>query len=235
MAPETKAMLFALTSPHPSIALPDFNRWYDERHAPSRAACPGVHSVCRFHLDDENKTSKRVGDWTWLATYELEEESALQTQEYKNARDEDGDDESRMFAFLSRRVYRLLEDKRRDDYNSFTSSGKSRLMLVKGLSTRASARDGSPRDIEQLSKGELANAPNSDGWLRSSIWQLSTAADPRTWEEQTDVPKLMVLHEWEDRDNVRQDGALAQAFDREATGSGLPTTETALLKLWKQF
>ena len=227
-------MLFALTSPHPSIPLPDFNKWYDERHAPSRAACPGVHSVCRFHLDDETKTSRRVGDWTWLATYELEEQGALQTQEYKNARKEDGDDETRMFDFLSRRVYRLLKDKRRDDYEDFASSGRSRLMSVVGLSSAASTNDG----IEQISKNGVANTSTSNSWLRSSVWQLSTAADPRTWEEQTDVPTLMLLHEFEDSDEARQGGALAQVLNpsnQEAAHSGLPTKEAALVKLWKQF
>lgn len=226
MATETKAMLFALTSPHPSVSLPEFNKWYDERHAPSRAACPGVHSVCRYHLDDEMKTSQRVGDWTWLATYELEEKSALQTQEYKNARQEDGDDETQMFDFLSRRVYRLLEEKRRDDYKDFASSGRSRLMSVVGLSSAVSTNDA----IEQTSRDGAANTSASDGWLRSSAWQLSTAADPRTWEEQTDVPKLMILHEFEDSDEVRQNGALAPAAQ-----SGLHAREAALLKLWKQF
>lgn len=231
-------MLFALTSPHPSLSLADFNKWYDERHAPSRAVCPGVHSVCRFHLVDEAKTSRRVGDWTWLATYELEDENALQTEEYKNARKADGDDESKMFEFLSRRVYRLVEDKRQDSYTTFATGGKSRLLSVIGLSNGASTSDGDGERIQQLSKSEIARASTNSGWLRSSVWELSTAADPRTWEEQTDVPKLLLLHEWENINAVWQNGALSQVLDpseRAGGQGGVQTKEAALLMLWKQF
>lgn len=234
MAAQTTAMLFALTSPHPSLSLPDFNKWYDERHAPSRAVCPGVHSVCRFHLVDDAQTSRRQGDWTWVAIYELESEETLQTEQYKQARKNDGDDESTMFDFLSRRVYRLLEDSRRDDYAAFASSGRSRLMAVVGLQPDGVSESSIMETLETYRREHMTNKSGDEGWLRSSFWQLSAAADPRTGEEQTDASKLLVLHEWEDTSAGRENNALGKALS-SGEGVDVQLQENALLKLWKQF
>lgn len=232
-APQQTAMLFALTSPHPSLSFDDFNKWYDERHAPARAVCSGVNRVCRFHVVDKGTGSTRVSDWTWLATYELDSEDALKTEEYKNARKADGDDESKMFDFLSRRVYKLLEDKRRNDYRDFASSGKSRLLTVIGLHPSSTSEE---KSIEQYAQKQLEDAAADKGWLRSSFWQLSTAADPRTWQEQLDVPKLMVLHEWEETP-ASLEGSALQQINGSSVGQSEheQMREKALLRLWKQF
>ncbi|KAK3680615.1 hypothetical protein LTR37_021141 [Vermiconidia calcicola] len=126
--PHTTAMLFALTSPHQSLSLDDFN------------TC-----VCRFRAEDDTSAEKaealrkggslstRIEAWSCLAMYELENEEALKTDQYKKAREEDGDDESKMFDFLSRRVYKVLSDKRRDDYAQLATSGRTRYMTVVSL------------------------------------------------------------------------------------------------------
>ena len=96
---EFTAVLYALTSKHPSQSQEPFDKWYDEIHAPSRARCPGVHRVTRFVATDGAQPQ-------WLATYELADLSALQTPEYKKARENDGDDEFKWFELLDRRVYK---------------------------------------------------------------------------------------------------------------------------------
>lgn len=161
-----------------------------------------------------------MGDWTWLAVYELENEAVLKSEEYKRAREADGDDESRMFGFLSRRVYTLVEDGKSEDYGQSLRGGKSRIMSINGLHASA----GSEGEILEQYDGTVARS----GWLRTSSWRLSTAADPRTWEEQTNVPEVLVLQEWEDTSAVRA------RLDAAADASDL-TQEKASLRLWKQF
>lgn len=224
MPSPTTALLFALTSPRPSLPLAEFNQWYDERHAPSRAACPGVNNVCRFQLVDDATENKRVGDWTWLAVYELETEDVLKSEEYKRAREADGDDESRMFEFLSRRVYTLVEDKKSEDYEKYLQNGKSRIMSMVGLL----ASKGNGREVLEQYKRSTKGVAADHGWLRTSSWSLATAADPRTWEEQSDVPSLLVLQEWEDT-------GLLRGLQDSARGTRNEIGEKALLKLWKQF
>lgn len=232
-------MLFALTSPYPSLALPDFNKWYDERHAPSRAACPGVLAVSRYLLDDDDaRNSKRVGHWTWLAVYELEEEANLHTEEYKNARKNDGDDESKMFDFLSRRVYRLIEDQRSADYSTAVSSGNSRLMVVVGSKAGDAVGSTSQDLLERYGAASGADRPRDEGWLRSSFWRLSAATDPRNGQEQTDTPDLLALHEWVDSDTTRESDAVQKLLAPPAKGTAgdsAQVVEKAVLRLWKQF
>lgn len=167
----------------------------------------------------------RVGDWTWLAIYELKHEAALKSDEYKRAREADGDDESRMFEFLSRRVYTMIEEEKSENYEQVVTSGKSRIMSMAGLQ----APEGDGKDtVERFKEEEAQKTFARSGWLRTSSWKLSTAADPRTWEEQTNVPELLVLQEWEDSDHLR--ASLASA-GRARNGP----REKALLKHWKQF
>lgn len=51
--PNITAMLFALTSPHPSLNLEDFNAWYDTRYALFCAASPSLHAISRFQAVSE--------------------------------------------------------------------------------------------------------------------------------------------------------------------------------------
>lgn len=251
------AMLFALSSPQASLSLEEFNLWYDNRHAPSRAACPGVHHVSRFR--SENDTSKdhaaafRKGGsssanslpWTWLAMYELDSEQALQTDNYKKAREEDGDDESRMFDFLSRRVYRVISDKKRDDYGAFTaaSEGRTRDLTMVSLEPDPSS-DLSVDELNRWYEDEhvplLAKCP---GWLRSSRWELVDARDPRESGSdavQTGFARFLTLHEWEAADVVYASPEVKDAIttpwrDRVIPRCDAKTEERRLLRLWKQF
>ncbi len=56
----------------------ELNAWYWEEHVPERLACPGFLSARRFKLEDTNGDIPK-----WLALYELDDLSALQTPEYK--------------------------------------------------------------------------------------------------------------------------------------------------------
>jgi hypothetical protein len=248
-------MLFALTSPHPSLSLEDFNTWYDTHHAPSRAVCPGVHHVSRFRAESDSgkqhaEAFRKGGSsptadapWEWLAMYELESEDALETEEYKKAREADREDERRMFDFLSRRVYRVFSDKRRDDYSTFTaaSGGKSRDLTMVSLEPDP-ASDLSVEEYHRWYEEEhvpaLATCP---GWLRSSRWELVDARDPRESNgEQTGFARFLTLHEWEDADVLYASPEVKDAVttpwrDRIIPRCDAKTEERRLLRLWKQF
>lgn len=232
---KTTAMLFALTSPSPSIPVDDFNKWYDDRHAPSRAACPGVRSVSRFHIVDGRDGTLRTGDWDWLAMYELEGEDALQTKEYKQAREDDGDDESRMFDVLSRRVYKLLDDRRTSDYAEVVGSGKSRLMLMTGLRSDSGGTSAASLDeyTEKHVPEHAEKLCENERWLRTSVWHLRSAADPRDWTEQLDVPNVLTLHEFEDRPDV--DASDVLHADLHSRSDDVSIVEQALWRLRRQF
>ena len=247
---ESTAMLFALSTPHPSVTLDNFNEWYDTRHAPSRAACPGVQSVSRFVVDD-TAVSKAAevfgtdygqspGSWTWLAMYELNSEDALKTAEYRRAREEDGDDESRMFDFLSRRVYKLLSNQTRRGYADFAASGKIRSIMVVALEPDVATGLSAQEFNDWYEQEHVAMLSRCPGWLRSSRWELLDARDPRTWEEQAGIARYLALHEWEDADAVLASPELEAAMAtpwRESTvkRTDQRTREMRLLKLWKQF
>ena len=256
--PESTALLFALTSSHPSLSLEDFNNWYDTRHAPSRAACPGVHSVCRFEAVDrvsEEKeraiqnsngamTAHKESHWHWVAMYELESEGALQTEAYKKAREDDGDDESKMFDFLSRRVYKVLSDRRREDYTEHisTHTGKnSRFIAMVSLEPDADSDITEEEFIDWYEKEHIDLLSKCPGWLRSSRWELLDARDPRNWEQtQSGIAKFLALHEVEDADAVYASAELQEAVatpwrEKIMEHRNKKTEEQRLLTLWKQF
>ena len=233
---ETTAMLFALTSPHPSLSIEDFNSWYDTRHAPSRAACPGVHNVSRFEARDELKTSAgwTPTPWNWLAMYELESEDALKTDAYQQARKDDGDDESKMFDFLSRRVYQLLSDRKRDGYSDVVSSGETRFLVVE--SAEPNQTSGLTQNVEKYLSNEAQGSNEFSkvpGWLRTSCWQLTDARDPRNWDQgEEGVAKFLSLHELENTDSA---SSILGLEDKTNDTFGLRTSERKLLTLWRQF
>ncbi len=57
----------------------ELNAWYWDEHVPERLACPGFISARRFKLEDTNGSVPK-----YLALYELEDISALQTPEYRH-------------------------------------------------------------------------------------------------------------------------------------------------------
>ena len=237
----TNAILYALTSPHSSRSDADFNAWYDTKHAPSRAACPGVHHVSRFVANDDKKPN-------WLATYELQDESALRSPEYKKARENDGDDESVMFSDLSRRVYKLLSDKKMDGYTEYCNSeetGGRRSMIHVALQPAKEQKGGNDLTDDEFNKWyEEEHVPllsKCPGWLRSTRWQLIDEMDPRTGEKHTDqVAKFLACHEWQDGDAVYQSEEFKYAVmtpwrNRVMNRVDPKTEERRLFRLWKHF
>ena len=231
---ETKAILYALTSPHKSQSDGDFNKWYDKVHAPSRAACPGVHHVARFVATDDRAPR-------WLATYELDNVSALQTDEYKRARENNGDDESTMFSDLSRRVYSLLSDKSADGYAAYCGSGKARAMTHVALEPDK-GQDMAENEFNEWYEQEhvplLSKCP---GWLRSTRWQLVDESDARTGDKHTDeTAKFLACHEWEDADAVYGSAEFRHAVTtpwrtRVMSRMNPKNEERRLFELWRQF
>jgi hypothetical protein len=234
---EIKAMLYALTSMHSNQTEEPFNKWYDEVHAPSRARCPGVNHVVRFTAVDNQQPQ-------WVAIYELSDLSALQTPEYKKARENDGDDESVRFDILDRRVYKIISDKKRDDYDSYCSEGGKRDMTHVALQP---AKSSPVTDEEFNSWYEDEHVPllaKATGWLRSFRLELIDARDMRkanTPEGNTpNVARYLACHEWEN-------GEVAQGSENFKVAVTTPwrtkimdnledkVTERRRFKLWKQF
>lgn len=233
------AILYPFVSRQPNKSLDEFNKWYDEVHAPSRKRCPGVIQVSRWSATDDAKPE-------WLAMYELDDVSAVHSPEYMAVRKNDGDDESVMFETLDRRVYVQISDRKRDDYESFCASGKPRDMLHVALQP-ASPDD--ELDFNSWYEHEhidlLAKCP---GWLRSTRWELVDARDPRTTPftaenpegNQKGLAKYLAFHEWENGED-----AYASEEFRRATNTDWRTkvfekvdeklTERRKFKLWRQF
>ena len=232
---QTSAVLYALTTPHEDQSDSDFNDWYDNVHAPSRAGCPGVHHVSRWIATDDKTPS-------WLATYELDDVSALQTDAYKRARENDGDDESTMFSDLSRRVYRILSDKRADGYATYCGSGQARAMTHVALQPDKTGSEMGDEEFNRWYEEEhvplLSKCP---GWLRSTRWELVDEMDPRTGEKHTDqVAKFLACHEWEDADAVYTspefEHAVTTPWRTKVMARVDPKTEERrLFQLWRQF
>lgn len=226
-----------LTCRHPNQSEEAFNKWYDEVHAPSRARCPGVNSVSRYAAADNKQPE-------WLAIYELSDESALQTPEYKKARENDGDDESTMFAYLDRRVYKLYSDKRRDDYDAYSRSGKPRGMIHVAANP-SKTTDVTDEEFHKFYEEEhvpmLTVCP---GWLRSVRLVLVDSRDPRDGMESegntANLARFLAFHEFEDLDKYyaskeHNDAVTTPWRMRVMSNLDEKTEERRLFKLWKQF
>lgn len=72
--PEGAALLLVMIDIDPDHE-DDFNRWYDEEHYPERLGLPGFLSARRFRSSDGEGPK-------YLALYDLESVSALETPEY---------------------------------------------------------------------------------------------------------------------------------------------------------
>ena len=59
-----------------------FNKWYNEEHLPERMSIPGYISARRFMLDPEDDQANGV--LRYLCIWELENDSPLQSQLYKD-------------------------------------------------------------------------------------------------------------------------------------------------------
>src|SRR5438874_4789124 len=81
-----------------------FNAWYD-KHAPARLAMPGFLSACRYAAVDPDGPRD-------LATYDLEDVSALHSPEYLQLRERQAGPDREMMTsipMIDRRVYRSLD------------------------------------------------------------------------------------------------------------------------------
>ena len=71
----SRGLLLTMTETPPGIEA-EFNRWYDTEHLPERLAIPGFISARRWEAD------LPPGQGKYLATYELESASVLDSSEY---------------------------------------------------------------------------------------------------------------------------------------------------------
>ena len=70
-----KALLVVFMEPEPGTER-EFNQWYNQHHVPERVSVPGILSARRFELCEGEDAIK------YLAIYELENESVLNSEPY---------------------------------------------------------------------------------------------------------------------------------------------------------
>ncbi|KAF2096248.1 hypothetical protein NA57DRAFT_59306 [Rhizodiscina lignyota] len=230
--PKSTAILYPLTSRHPDKSEADFNKWYDEVHAPSRASCPGVNRVSRYKATDGQQPE-------WLAIYELSDTSALQTPEYKKARENDGDDESTMFKLLDRRVYKVFSDIKREDYDTYTGNRDMIHVCTEPINHVSENEFNAWYEDEHVPY--LQKCP---GWLRSVRCIIEDSRDPRDTSNPegntASRAKYLAFHEWEDGDKVYASDEHKYAITtpwrmRIMTSIDEKSEERRRFKLWKQF
>jgi len=97
------ALMYVQMNPPPGNE-DGFNAWYDQ-HAPARLAMPGFLSARRYQAVEAEGPR-------YLATYDLEDVSALHTSEYLRLREDEKSRDREMMAsipMIDRRVYRALD------------------------------------------------------------------------------------------------------------------------------
>jgi hypothetical protein len=77
MRPDCKAILIITVEVDPSIE-DAWNVWYDSKHVPDVAACPGFLQGTRWVRDDEN------GERHYFTVWELSEPEALESAQFKS-------------------------------------------------------------------------------------------------------------------------------------------------------
>lgn len=149
-----------------------------------------------------------------------------------------------MFSLLDRRVYKLMTDKKRDDYSEYIKSGKSRDMSHIALQP---VMDGELTDKEFNDWYEEEHVPmlmKCPGWLRSSRWKLVDARDPRAGMTDggfTDQRcRFLACHEWEDSKRVYSSKEHEAAITTPWRGKVMANIDTSTeerrkFNLWKQF
>ena len=85
--PIGSAILHVLTTVDPDWEQ-ELLDWYDDEQTPALMACPGFLSARRFLIryDDDRGDASVLGHHTHLCLYQLENEAALETDDYANAR-----------------------------------------------------------------------------------------------------------------------------------------------------
>lgn len=245
------AMLYALTNPHPDISDTEFNTWYDTDHSPGRAACPGFQRVARFLETDEHKPAfldVHAKDTPrpppWLAMYELDGLSALQSEAYKMLWTSTTDDEKKYLGALDRRVYTLISEKVAETYDEYCASGQSRALTHNGLQPPSSSKDLTEEEFHRWYEEEhvpmLSRCPQ---WLRSTRWELVDAKGV-AGEEVSDggrekIPKFLALHEWTSNEvytTREMEEAVTTPWRMSVIGRiDKKAEERRMFKLWKQF
>lgn len=74
MGSKNRALLLVMMDIDPEHEA-EFNRWYDEEHVPERMAIPGFLSARRYRAIE--------GEPKYLALYELEDPSVLESETYR--------------------------------------------------------------------------------------------------------------------------------------------------------
>ena len=186
---QPKGMLYVRSSPGPNVPLDEYNKWYDEDHAPLRRSVPGVLNASRYLAIDAQKPE-------WLAVYELEDIDVLTSAPYLAQWKAQSAYEKDILArteTLDRRVYRLTYDRRAPGYDDATEKLYTPVALAPGP-------DLPEKEFHAWYLEEhipmLARVP---GWLRSSRWELardSTRPISGTKGHGEDICPYLAIHEW---------------------------------------
>jgi len=101
-APKTDdGLLLVLSECGPHVSEDEFNKWYDEEHAPVRLQIPGISSATRYRTTDEKPP-------TWLSVYDLATTDVLKSAAYRSLFPAASENEKSIIsrlAVLNRQVY----------------------------------------------------------------------------------------------------------------------------------
>jgi len=232
--PTAKGMLYALCEPGAKVPVDEFNEWYDKVHAPSRAHVPGVLHATRFIGVDDKKPE-------WLAVYEMEDASVVDSPAYKKLWETATPYETGLLDKLEtvdRRVYTLMLEEKLDDYDSYR--GKDRIFHPVGLQPQ-SGSDLTDEELDRWYVEEhvpmLAAAP---GWLRSTRWKLKDAKGANLVDvDESKLSRFLAIHEFLHMDAFTSD-EMKKAVDtpwrtRVMDNIDKVAEERRKFKLWKHF
>jgi hypothetical protein len=122
MAGERGKHLLTVFADIPSDIEDDFNNWYNTQHIPERLAIPGFQSAARYVSLGPEPLTPRLRDACkatpkYLALYELEDASVLETPAYTALRDKADD--------WDRRIMPKLQVEARTVYEHILSCGEA--------------------------------------------------------------------------------------------------------------
>lgn len=174
-----RGLLFVLSDPG-SVDEALFHDWYDNEHAPARAALDGIHDGQRLRALDGERPP-------WLATYDLDLE-VLDSPEYRALAELSSDRERSIMAELAtldRRVYELI-----DDHGGGTE--QPAVVLASSLTV-------APADEAALTAWLLEDhiplLHEIPGWLRTRRYRLVEGS----------APTVLALHELADPEPLETD------------------------------
>ncbi|GJJ08376.1 hypothetical protein Clacol_002590 [Clathrus columnatus] len=174
----SSGILHVLMDIGPNVSEEEFHQWYNNEHGPSRMAIEGFKCGVRYEALDG------LGP-KWVATYEIDNLTVLQTEPYLSIRNNSSPEEAdilKRISLIDRKIYADVLHR-----GQFQPVIGTILVAVRLLIPSANAKE-----LEEWYQKEhvdmLADIP---GWLRSRLFKELSSESSKT-----DLVQYMALHEY---------------------------------------